>query len=445
MDMTQAKRLAILAGVRTPQAKAFGALASVSAVELSVCANAAVLSRAQLSAASIDEVIMGNVSGPADSANIARVISLKSSIPHDHIAHTVNRNCASGMEAIIGAWQAIAMGRSQIVLAGGTESMSQIPMLVREKTKAKLLTAARAKSWAGRLSAYARLRLADLKPVMGVELGLTDPTCGLNMGQTAEVLADEFSISRQEQDAFAVESHRRATAAAQRGFLSKEITPISTVLPGKGSDAKLVDNDVGPRAGQSLEQLAKLRPIFRKDGSVTAGNSCPLTDGATSLIVCGEKYAAEYSAEHAQAASSVKPLGYVSAYAIAGCDPRRMGLGPVFAVAKLLRQTGLKMTDFDLIEINEAFAVQVLACLKASASAQFAQAELGQQQALGEINPEILNVNGGAIALGHPVGATGARLVLTLLHALQDRGLQRGLATLCVGGGQGFAVVVERE
>ncbi len=449
MDMTQAKRLAILAGVRTPQAKAFGALANVTAVELSVAANAAVLSRANLSAASIDEVIMGNVSGPADSANIARVISLKSSIPHDRIAHTVNRNCASGMEAIIGAWQAIAMGRAKMVLAGGTESMSQIPMLVPEKTKAKLLTAARAKTWTGRLSAYASLRLADLKPVMGVELGLTDPTCGLNMGQTAEVLADEFSISRLEQDTFAVESHRRAIAAVERGFLAKEITPISVVSPGKRSDARLVDNDVGPRAGQSLEQLAKLRPIFRKEGSVTAGNSCPLTDGATSLVLCGENYAADYTAEYAadlaQANSPVKPLGYISAYAIAGCDPRRMGLGPVFAVAKLLRQTGLKMTDFDLIEINEAFAVQVLACLKASASAQFAQAELGQSLAVGEINPGILNVNGGAIALGHPVGATGARLVLTLLHALQERGLQRGLATLCVGGGQGFAVVVERE
>ncbi|MEO8272303.1 MAG: thiolase family protein, partial [Aureliella sp.] len=246
-------RLAVVTGARTPQAKAFGALARVSAVELSVHATSAALARAGLSPDRVDEVVMGNVSGPADSANIARVIALKSSVPYDRIAHTVNRNCASGMEAIIGGWLAIATGRAQIVVAGGTESMSQVPMLVSEKTKAKLMAAGRAKSLFARLSAYAQLRASDLKPVFGIELGLTDPTCGLNMGQTAEILADEFSITRDEQDAFALQSHLRAVAATESSFLSGEIAPVS--VGGKEFKA-----DVGPRAQQSLEQLAKLKP-----------------------------------------------------------------------------------------------------------------------------------------------------------------------------------------
>lgn len=428
-NASPATRLAILAGARTPQAKAFGALAGLSAVELSVHATTAALSRAGLTPNRIDEVIMGNVSGPADSANIARVIALKTSIPHDRIAHTVNRNCASGMEAIVGAWQAIAAGRSKLIVAGGTESMSQVPMLVSEKTKAKLMTAARAKTFMGRLRAYARLRPSDLKPVFGVELGLTDPTCGLNMGQTAEVLAGEFSITREAQDAFALDSHRRTVAATERGFLPSEIAPLTV-------DGKLLTVDVGPRAQQSMEQLAKLKPIFRPDdGSVTAGNSCPLTDGATSLVLCSEQQLPELA--------DARPLGFVAGYAIAGCDPRRMGLGPVFAMHRLFRETGMQLSDFDLIEINEAFAAQVLACLQAAGSTKFAQEQLGRSTPLGEIDRDKLNVNGGAIALGHPVGTTGARLVLTLLHALQDRGLQRGLATLCVGGGQGFAIAVE--
>lgn len=428
--MNAGKRLAVLAAMRTPQAKAFGALANLSAVELSVHATQAALARAKLSPSAIDEVVMGNVAGPADSTNIARVIALKSGLAHGRIAHTVNRNCASGMEAIIGGWQAIQLGRAQVIVAGGTESMSQIPLLFSEAAKRKLLVAGRAKSWWSRWKAYAALRAGDLRPVMGVELGLTDPTCGMNMGETAELLADEFAISREEQDAFALESHRRAVAAGERCFMSGEIAPL--VIQGK--ELKL---DVGPRHQQSLEQLAKLKPIFRPSGSVTAGNSCPLTDGATSLIVCSE----DRLEDHRE--PGVEPLGYVSSYAIAGCDPQRMGLGPVFATAKLLQQTGLTLEDFDLIEINEAFAAQVLACVKAFGSKNFAKDRLGLSACLGEIDPMKLNVNGGAIALGHPVGTTGARLVMTLLRALRERGLQRGLATLCIGGGQGYAVMVE--
>ncbi len=428
--LTRLDRLAVLAGARTPQAKSFGALADITAVALGMHATEMALAKAKLAPKDVDELVIGNVASPPDSANIARVIALGSQIPPERIAHTVNRNCASGMEAIIGGWLAIQTGRAEIVVAGGTESMSRIPLLFSEAAKQKLLAAGRSKSLMQRIRAYARLRMSDLKPVLGVELGLTDPSCGMNMGETAELLAEEFAITRDAQDAFALNSHRKAVAAGNRCFLSGEIAPLIV----NGQELRL---DVGPRAQQSLAQLARLEPIFRRDGTVTAGNSCPLTDGATSLVICREGY---LGAKHA-----AKPLGFVSDYAIAGCDPRRMGLGPVYATAKLLKQTGLKLGDFDLIEINEAFAAQVLACVKASASKSFATERLGLNAALGEIDPEKLNINGGAIALGHPVGTSGARLVLTLLRALRERGLKRGLATLCVGGGQGYAMMVESE
>lgn len=425
--MKPGNRIAVLAAARTPQAKAFGALSKVSAVELGRHAAVNVMTRAHLKADAVDEVVFGNVASPPDAANIARVIALAAGVPQDRIAHTVNRNCASGMEAIVSAWQAIAQGRAGTVLAGGTESMSGIPMLARDSLKDKMLNLSRAKSLVARAKVLASLRAKDFRPIPGIQLGLTDPSCGMNMGETAELLAEEFAISRDDQDAFAVQSHSAAVAASKRCFLSGEIAQMSV----DGNTLKL---DVGPRDAQSMKQLAKLKPIFRRDGTVTAGNSCPLTDGAAAVLLAAESAAAGFD---------VEPLGYISAYAIAGCDPRRMGLGPVFAVARLMEQTGLTMNDFDLIELNEAFAAQVLACQKAAASADFARKYLSRQTALGEIDPEKLNVNGGAIALGHPVGTTGVRIVMTLLRALKERGLHRGLATLCIGGGQGYAMVVE--
>ncbi len=427
--MNQEHRLAVLAGARTPQAKAFGSLAAVQAVELGRHAARSAMSRARVAPRDVDEVVFGNVAGPPDATNIARVIAIAAGVPHDRIAHTVNRNCASGMEAIISAWQAIREGRSKLILAGGTESMSNVPMLVTESLKSKLIKVGRAKSIWNKLSAVAALRPRDFKPVNGIALGLTDPTCGLNMGETAELLAREFAISREDQDVFALDSHRKACAAAERCFLSGEIAAMEL-------QHQALNLDVGPRADQSLEKLARLRAAFDRQGTVTAGNSCPLTDGATALLVASPAHVSKLD---------VKPLGFVSAYAITGCDPSRMGLGPVFATAKLLEQTGLELKDFDLIELNEAFAAQVLACLQAFESDSFAKQYLGRSRAVGAIDRARLNVNGGAIALGHPVGATGARLVMTLLRALNEQGLQRGLATLCVGGGQGVAMLVERE
>jgi acetyl-CoA acetyltransferase family protein len=419
------KPLAILSGMRTPFCKASSALADVHAVDLGVAAVKAALEKANVEVNGVDEVVMGNVSGPADSANIARVIALKAGIPHDRIAHTVNRNCASGMESILSAWQILSEGRAKTVVAGGTESMSSIPLLVRPELAKLLMELGRSKSMLSKFRTVAKFRPRHFKPVVGVMLGLTDPYSGLNMGQTAEVLAREFAISREDQDLYALESHAKAAAARERCFLSGEIVPLNGV-----------EKDNGPRDGQSIAALKKLRPIFELDGTVTAGNSCPLTDGAAAVVLA--------SADTVDVQSG-KPLGYVTSYAIAGCDPSRMGLGPVYATAKLLKQTGLSLHNFDLFEINEAFAAQVLACLTAFESDTFATKELGLTRALGSVPRDRLNAHGGAIALGHPVGTTGTRMVITLLRALKEKGLHRGLATLCVGGGQGVAMVVETE
>lgn len=423
--------IAILEGVRTPFAKAYGALASVSAQDLGRIATTAALQRADIRPDQVDQVIFGNVAMPPDAANIARVIALLSGIPRDRIAHSVQRNCASGMEAITSAAQLIQLGEARTIVAGGVESMSRIPLLYNREATDLYLRLGKARNWRHRLTTLLRFRPRHFKPVVGVQLGLTDPVCGLIMGDTAENLARDFDLSRQEQDAFALESHRRAVDAQKRGVLAEEIAPVPGDLAGRA-----VGEDVGPRKDQTMEALARLKPFFQKDGTVTVGNSCSITDGAAAVIVMpGETVRAE----------GRRPLGYLRAYAYAGCDPARMGLGPVFATSKLLQKTGLKLNDMDLIEMNEAFAAVVLGNEKAFASPRFARDQLGREAPLGELNRARLNVNGGAIALGHPVGATGTRLVLTLLKELRRRNLRRGLATLCVGGGQGAALLVETE
>lgn len=424
--------LAVVEGIRTPFAKAFTVLADNSAVELGRTVVAGLLSRSSFKPADIGEVVFGNVAAPADAANIARVISLTSGIPHDRPAHTVNRNCASGMESVIAAWQLIKDGRTNIVIAGGTESMSSVPLLWKPQMQRWLLQFRRASVWQ-RAGLLTRLRPSWFQPVIALELGLTDPTCGENMVQTAERLAQEFGISRTRQDEFALLSHQRATAAWERGFYKDEVTEVAP----KRGNSKAVTRDSGPRDKQSLDALARLRPLLKtSDATITAGNSCPITDGAAALLLM--------SPEEAQARGR-RPLGYIRAYAVAGCDPSRMGLGPVFATHRLLAESGMELSDFDLFEINEAFAAQVLACLEAFQSTEFARQHLGRDTALGTIELDKLNINGGAIALGHPVGTSGTRLILTLLRALRDRGLRRGLASLCVGGGQGVAIWVERE
>lgn len=419
----------ILGGVRTPFVKAGGVFRKVPSYELGRLAVAETLARAELDPGRLDEVILGHCAMPSEAANSSRIVALRAGVPERVPAFTVHRNCASGMEAVASALYRIAAGDASLVMAGGMENMTQIPLHYSAEYAEWLEGLMRAKTPAQKLGAFARFRPRLLAPRIALAEGLTDLVCGLNMGQTAEVLAREFRIGRERQDAFALRSHQRALAA--REALREEIVPVFAA-----PKYEPVRDDVGPREGQTLEALAKLKPYFdRRNGTVTVGNACQVTDGAVALLVGGEAAARDWPAP---------PLGRVRAFAFAGLSPARMGLGPVFAAAKALERAGLTLDDMELVEINEAFAAQVLACLEAMKSDAFAKRELGLDRALGEVPDEKLNVNGGAIALGHPVGSSGARLVLTLLHELRRRGLKRGLATLCVGGGQGAAFVLER-
>ena len=422
----KAERLLIVDGVRTPFSKMGADLAQLGADELGRIAVNALLTRTGLDPSRIDEVIFGCVGQPVDAANVARVIALRGGIPEHVPAITVHRNCASGCEALTQAYEKMVAGRGSVFVVGGTESMSQIPLLFRQSAAIKFAALSKAKSLGQKLRAIAGFRPSDFAPRVGLQLGLTDPVCGLNMGETAEVLAREFGVTRVEQDEFALESHRRAVAAREK--LAEEICPVY-------ASGGLVSHDNGPRANQTLEALARLKPVFdRKTGTVTAGNASQITDGAVALLVMSESKANELG---------FASLGYLAGYSYAGCDPARMGLGPVFAIAKAELQTGLTLRDADLIEINEAFAAQVLAVLKAMESEKFARKVLHRDTSPGAVPREKLNVNGGAIALGHPVGATGARLVLTSLKELKRRKAKRALVSLCVGGGQGAALWLE--
>ena len=420
-------RMVIVDGVRTPFCRAGTDLAGLAPDELGRIAVNALLTRTGIDPSCIDEVIFGCVCQPFDAANIARVIALRAGIPESVPAITVHRNCASGFEAITQAAEKAAAGRGEIFLVGGTESMSQVPLLFPQTAAAKFTALAKARNALQKLKALAAFRPADFKPRIGLLLGLTDPVCGLNMGETAELLARELGLTRARQDAFAIESHKRTLAAREK--MAAEICPVFNAA----GTALATDN--GPRTDQTPATLARLKPVFdKRNGTVTAANSSQITDGAVALLVMTETKAAELG---------LHPLGVLTGYAYAGCDPSRMGLGPVFAMAKAQDLTGLGPADADLIEINEAFAAQVLACLECARSEKFARKVLGRPAALGEIPLEKLNVNGGAIALGHPVGATGARLVLTTLLELKRRSAHRALVSLCVGGGQGAALWLE--
>jgi acetyl-CoA acetyltransferase family protein len=419
----------ILAGVRTPFAKAGSVFKRTPSYELGRIAAAEVIARSDLDPARIDEVVLGHCAMPAEAANSARVVALRAGVPERVPAVTVHRNCASGMESVANACHRIGSGDAKLVLAGGMESMSLIPLQFSFEYSDFLEGLMRAKTTFAKVGALSRFRPHLLAPRIALAEGLTDLVCGLNMGQTAEILSREFRITREQQDAFALQSHQRAIAARER--LREEIVPV---YPGPGYEP--VRDDVGPRDGQTLEALAKLRPYFdRRNGTVTVGNSCQITDGAAALLVGDEETARGWP---------TPPLGRIRSFAFAGLAPERMGLGPVFAMAKALAKAQVSLTEIELFEINEAFAAQVLACLAAAKSESFCRDELGLDKPLGEIPEARLNVNGGAIALGHPVGSSGARLLLTTLHEMRRRGARLGLASLCVGGGQGAAFVLER-
>lgn len=411
---------------RTAFTKMGGSFAHLGAADLGQHAVSSLLTGSEIDPAEIDETIMGCVCQPTDSANVARVIALRAGIPEQVIASTVHRNCASGMESITTAAERLHAGKGELFVVGGTESMTNAPVLYRKSAIVKFTKLAKARGLLGKLKVASSFRPRDFSPIIGLRLGLTDPYTGINMGQTAEILSREYDISRTEQDQFAADSHRKALANEE--LLKQEISPVYT----KGA---AVVSDEGIRSDSTPEKLARLRPVFEKTtGTVTAGNSSQITDGAAVLLVGSAQKGKDLGLE---------PIGCLRGYAYAGCDPSRMGLGPLFAMQKLFQQTGFNLAQADIIEINEAFAAQALACIKASSSDALAK-KAGLSAALGEIPLDKFNPRGGAIALGHPVGATGARIVLSALDQLRTTNQTHALTSLCIGGGQGAALWIER-
>lgn len=422
------KAVYVVDGSRTPFLKAKG-IGPFSGSDLAVAAGAALLNRQPFLPSDLDEVIIGCAMPEPDEVNIARIVALRLGCGEKVPAFTVMRNCASGMQAIDNAAMQIASGRSNLVLAGGTDAMSRAPLLLNQKMAGWLGRWFVAKSFKQRIGLLAQLRPTYFAPVIALLKGLTDPIVGLNMGQTAEKLAYRFNITREEMDAFASESHQRLSRAVAEGRL-KEVLPI---IDSKGC---VHSRDDGVRPDSSVENLAKLKPFFdKKYGMVTAGNSSQITDGACLLLLASAEAVKQYG---------LKVIGRIVDSQWSALDPAQMGLGPVHAVTPIMQRQNLKTEDIDSWEINEAFSAQVLACLAAWDDADYCQTELGLKQAMGAPSLDRLNKDGGAIAVGHPIGASGARIVLHVLQDLQESNGTRGMAAICIGGGQGGAMYVER-
>jgi acetyl-CoA C-acetyltransferase len=396
--MIRIERVAILSAARTPIGKFLGSYADVTAAELGEIATRAAIARAGIAPADIDELLYGCARQAGGGPNMARQVLVRSGIPQERPAFTVNQACASGLQCILLGAERIRLGRARVVLAGGAENMTRVPYYL---DRARL-----------------GYRLGNAPVVDGMYRdGFIDPICGMVMGETAEKLADLYGIPRSEQDEYALESQRRAGAALREKRFAAELAPVE--VKGRKGEAKLVEADEHPRPETTLEDLAKLPPVFRKDGTVSAGNASGITDGAASLVLAAESAVRERNAT---------PLAWLGESEVVGVDPSIMGIGPVPATRGLLARTKRSLADYELIELNEAFAAQVLACDR----------DL-------RLDRSRLNVNGGAIALGHPIGCTGARIVTTLVHEMVRRGAGLGLATLCVSGGLGLALELERS
>ncbi len=392
----------IISGVRTPIGRHGGALASVRPDDLAAIAIEALLERTGIDPETIDDVLFGCINQAGeDNRNVARMALLRAGLPVTVPGQTVNRLCGSGMQAMLSAFHAITSGEGDVFIAGGVESMSRSPYVMLKPSVG-----------------YQRGHPSMADTVLGWRFPnpAFAPEWTIGMGETAEIIAEEFDVSREAQDAFAAESQRRAGKAIEAGRFADEIVPVS--VPQRKGDALVVDSDEHPRPATTVESLQRLRPVFKTDGTVTAGNSSGINDGAAALLVVSAKRGKELGLE---------PMARVVAGAVVGVEPHRMGIGPVPATGKALARAGWTVADLDLVEINEAFAAQAIPCMK----------ELG-------LDPEAVNVNGGAIALGHPVGCSGARIVVTLVHEMQKRGSSRGLASMCIGVGQGIASLLER-
>jgi acetyl-CoA acyltransferase len=413
------RRVAVIAGVRTPFAKAGTALKDARAVDLARYAARELLERTNLDGTEVDEVIFGQVVPSALVPNIGREVSLLPQFPKEIPAYSLNRACASANQAITAGHDQIALGNANVIVAGGAEALSDIPILASRRLADILVEASKAKSLGARIKAFAKIRPKDLVPVAPA---IAEPSTGESMGQSAEKMAKENHISREDQDRWALRSHTLAAQGSADGRLTAEIAPWLPSRPGQA----ILQQDNGVRADTSLEQMAKLKPVFdRRYGTVTAANASPLTDGASAVLLMSDEKA------HAL---GYQPLTYIRSYAVAAVDPGWQLLqAPIFAVPTALERAGIQWKDLGLIEIHEAFASQVLSNLQGFAAKGW------------EINEEIINVMGGSIAIGHPFGATGGRLVTTLSNEMRRRDVQFGLISVCAQGGMGFAMVLERR
>ncbi len=419
----------VVDGARTPFLKAKGAPGPFAASDLAVQAGRSLLTRQPFAPSDLDEVILGCAAPSPDETNIGRMVALRLGCGLDVPGWTVMRNCASGMQALDSAMANIQSGRSQLVLAGGVDALSRAPLVYSDTMVLWFAQMMAARTMGAKLTQFAKLRPGVLlSPVIGLMKGLTDPVNGMLMGQTAENIAWKFGITRQQMDAFSVRSHQRAMAGREAGHLG-EIVPL---IDDKGN---VYPDDDGVRGDASPAGMAKPKPFFdKKYGNITAANSSQITDGAAWLILASEAAVKQWN---------LKPLGRITDSQWSGLDPAQMGLGPVHAATPILQRHGLGLNDLDAWEINEAFAAQVLACVEAWKSEAYCKEQLGLPGALGALDEDKLNVDGGAVAIGHPVGASGARIVLHLLHVLRERNAKRGIATICIGGGLGGAMLVE--
>ncbi len=424
------KAVYIVDARRTPQVKSGADIAMIAAPYLGHYLVRQICDAQGVDKDNVDEVIVGNTGTPAKYPNVGRVIALEAGLHKKTSGYSVHRNCASGMEALSQAFDKIQVGRSQVIFAGGVENMSQMPLMFNKEMTQFFMDLMKAKTPADKIKTFLSFRFPHLKPVIAIEQGLTDPFCGKNMGQTAETIARELGISRLEQDTFANWSHQKAIAATKSGRFKDEIVPIIT---GDSRD-KFLDIDVGPRENSSVENLAKMKPYFeRETGTVTIGNSCPITDGGSMCLLASEE---------AVKKNNWTPIARIVDYHFHGLEPERMGMGPLLAMHGVLKKSQMKINQMDLVELNEAFAAQALGVLKALKDKEIS-ARWGINETIGEVPTEKLNVNGGAIALGHPVGSSGSRIIVTLAHELKKRKAQYGIGSLCIGGGQGGALIIE--
>jgi acetyl-CoA C-acetyltransferase len=431
------KTVYIVDGARTPFLKSRNRPGPFSASDLATAAGKSLLVRQSFAPSEIDEVILGCAAPSVDEVNIGRVAALRMGCGEKVPGWTVMRNCASGMQALDSAIANMLSGRSNLVLAGGVDALSRAPLLYSDAMVLWFSYFMAAKTPLAKAAMFLRLKPTQLlAPVIGIMKGLTDPYVGLLMGQTAENVAYRFGIDRGQMDAFAARSHERVVRAQESGVLDQPHDGLAAeIVPVFDDQGTLYQHDDGVRKDSTVESLAKLKPFFdRKYGNITAGNSSQITDGAVWLVLATEEAVKRHRLE---------PAGRIVDSQWAGLDPAQMGLGPVHATTPILERHGLALNDLDAWEINEAFAAQVLGCLAAWKDERYCREQLGLGRALGELDPEKLNADGGAIALGHPVGASGARIVLHLLHTLKRKKGRRGIASICIGGGLGGAMLVE--